>query len=193
VATKEAIKQAIRDQYQRDLPFMNVENVKMVVLDWLAEVKFPDYLKAESWSDCIKTFRVDPEERKLDSGIRVRLVLPLYTRENRYMISLTEDLNPHSREIYTLCLYVNWKDDELQMQKTVEDAYSGGFIDTLKARNVLWAQTFKLQDLREALNCCAVAIMGHELVGKPPKTEMKVEPLGPIRPTKTSFPAPDED
>ena len=177
----------LKKEVQQSQPLMDTDEVKEVFLDWLAEIKFPAYPNAASWEECLKVFPPEPEEKELESGRRIRLALCLFTRENQYLLTLSENLDPTSRGIYSLSVHVNWQEKEKQLQKLVEETYTGHFEDTLRAKHTLWAQTVRVEDIREALNNCAVAILGNELVGR---RENKIDKskISKPQPSEINFP-----
>ncbi|MFH1374638.1 MAG: hypothetical protein ABII79_12660 [bacterium] len=161
------VKEAVLEQLQKGEPLMDVAAIRGELLGWLEQIPFPAYPQADSWQDCMEVFAADPSDEKLDSGIRLRLTLPLYTGGNRYLLAIMESLVPASRGTYFVSLHVNWKADEWRMQKSLEEVYTGRFDDALRAGHTLWAQTFHAGELAQALNCCAIAILAHELVDEP--------------------------
>ncbi len=164
----ERIKTAIKDQYQKDLPLMDVERMREVLLEWLQEVKLPASDDIRHWDECIRVFPPKEGEEELESGTRMRVVLRMYTKENRYLISALESLDPKDRGIYILCAHVNWKGNEKAMQKTVDQGYKGYVEDGLKPKHTLWIQTVRWDDIHPALDRCAVAILANELVPNMP-------------------------
>lgn len=150
---------------------MDLEKTKGELLDWLAQVKFPNYPGKGCWDDCIQTYPAAKGDEKLDEGLKIRLSLLLYTKTGRYVVSLMECLDPTSRETYILTCHMGWKEQERQIQEHLEQSYMGSFADVLKARHTLWVQTFKQGELGEAMDSCARAILGEELVGEPVKKE----------------------
>ena len=145
-------------------PLMNVEATWAELVGWLAEMKLPPGCQVTTWESLIKTFPGKPEEISETAGVRIRLALPLATKENKYLIAVLECLEPDSRGNYLISVYVNWKAPERQMQKLVEEGYQGHFDDVLRGRHTLWAQTFRTGELAGALDCCAKAILSNELV-----------------------------
>lgn len=190
---KEKIKEAIVEQHYRDLPLMDIEEVKKELLQWLEELKLSPTSESMDWEGRIKVCPADAVDHELDSGTRVRLSLRLDTQKNRYLISIMESLNIYSRENYILSLHVNWNETERQMQRMVDQAYTGGFADTLKAKHVLWAQTFRMGGLSEALNHCAAAILGNELTAETTTEDHDRTPTLSVFPTvKVGFPRQDD-
>lgn len=161
-------KALLKKHLEKEQPLMDISEIKKDFLEWLSQVKFPPYPNATSWENCLRVFPPAKDEQELDSGRRVRLVLPLQTKENLYAISIIENLEPSNRGVYTLTVHVNWKQDEWHKQKIVEIGYKGEFIDAPKARHTIWAQTVRPGFLWEGLNACAIAILGNELVGSTP-------------------------
>ena len=147
-------------------PLMDVEATRAELMSWLAEVKLPPGCRAGHWENLIQVFPTTHEEAGLKSGVRLRLALPLSTRENKYLIAILECLELDSRENYLVAVYVNWKAPERSIQKMVEEGYRGHFDDVLRGRHTLWAQTFRLRELTNALDCCAKAILSNELVAR---------------------------
>ena len=145
---------------------LDVEAVRTELARWLAEVRLPAGSKTDTWEGLIQVFPCQPEEKNETSGVRIRLALPLATKENKYLIAVLECLEPDSRGNYLISVYVNWKAPERQMQKLVEERYRGYFDDVLRGRHTLWAQTFREGELTDALNCCAKAILSNELVSR---------------------------
>ena len=184
--SKEA-KEAVLNQLRKDDPLMDIESTKQELLDWLAQIPFPAYPDAACWEDCLQAFPAAPEENQQKSGISIRLTLPLYTRENRYLIAIMESLDPASRGVYFLSAYANWKSNERCLQKALEEAYAGQFDDALRPKHTIWVQTFQKGELHEALNGCALAILGQELVGES-CTEKEGESVEQAYPTIVRFP-----
>ena len=165
------LKTTILDKLQKSEPLMDVETVRQTFLDWLAQIKLPAFPNADSWDDCLMVYPPSPEEQFLEEGIKIRLSLRLYTSQNQYLISIMECLEPSSRGIYIICTHVNWQKSEWQIQKAVEEKYAGELIDVLKAKHTVWAQTFRYQEFHQALNSCAVAMLGNEFRGEPCNNE----------------------
>ena len=181
------VKEAVLNELQKDEPLMDIEGIKQELLDWLAQIPFPAYPGAACWEDCLQAFPAAPEEKQQKSGISIRLTLPLYTRENKYLIAIMESLDPASRGVYFLSMHVNWKSNEWRLQKALEEVYTGQFDDALKAKHTIWAQTFQQKQLHEALNGCALAILGQELAGES-CTEKEGESVEQVYPTIVRFP-----
>ena len=188
----EIIKDAIKREFKQSRPLMDTEDTKQTLLDWLTQIKFPAYPKASSWEECIQIFPSKPEDQKRESGLDIRLALRLYTKENTYLICIMECLNPESRGIYILTTHINWKADEWQVQKDIEERYLGEFNDMPRSRHIIWAQTFRPKELQEALNASAIAILGHELVGEH-ISDSKEEPVKTPFSQSVNFPAKDKD
>lgn len=172
-------------------PLMDVEAAKVDLARWLAEMKLPPGCQATTWEGLIQAFPSKPEEKDETVGVRIRLALPLATKDNKYLIAVLECLEPDSRGNYLISVYVNWKAPERQMQKLVEEGYRGHFDDVLRGRHTLWAQTFRSGDLADALDCCAKAILSNELVSRPEAT-LDFERIKIPSPTAARFPKPEE-
>ncbi len=186
--TLREMKKQLQAQIDAQLPpLMDVEAMRLEMLDWLAQFKAPESAGISSWEDAIRVSPTAEGDERLTSGVTIRLALPLYTRQNRYMVSVLESFARGSREVYIVTAHVNWKTDEWWRQKNVEQSYKGSFDDVLKARHTVWAQTFRAGELREALTACAIAILSHELVGVPPE-KTGGEPVKHAFPMKLDVP-----
>jgi len=172
-------------------PLLDVEATRAELLQWLAEVKLPPGNKTTAWDGVLQDFPGKPEEVNATSGVRLRLALPLATKENKYLIAILECLELDSRGTYLICVYVNWKAPERQMQKLVEEGYRGHFDDVLRGRHTLWAQTFRSGELTSALACCSKAILSKELVSRP-EAPLEIEKLRIASPAVANFPKPDD-
>jgi hypothetical protein len=172
-------------------PLMDVDATRTELVCWLAEVKLPPGCQATTWESLIKTFPSKLEEKMETSGVRIRLALPLVTKENKYLIAVLERLEPDSRGNYLISVYVNWKAAERQMQKLVEEGYHGHFDDVLRGRHTLWAQTFRAGEMANALDCCAKAILSNELVARP-DTVLDCEKIKVPSTTAARFPKPED-
>jgi len=164
--TKKIIAKESHLELTRDKPLMDIDAVKEEVLGWLEQIRYPGKSENETWENCMAITPPLPEERKLESGLRIRIRFRLFTEKNQYLISILESLDPASRGNYILATHVNWQEKERQLQKLVEQAYKGQFDDILKARHTIWIQTFRIGELFDGLNSCAVAILENELVDK---------------------------
>jgi hypothetical protein len=171
MADIKAIKKAIVDQHQKELPLMDVEKMRQGVLDWLRQIRYPSGSPGSSWEDLLRVYPTEEGDKQLESGVIIRLALALHTTQNAYLLSLMECLAPDSREVYILCAHVNWKESEKRLQKSLDEGYVGSFEDVLRARHTVWAQTFRESELPEALNSCALALLGRELVAHGPAAE----------------------
>ncbi|MBN1212828.1 MAG: hypothetical protein JXA92_09655, partial [candidate division Zixibacteria bacterium] len=183
------LQKLLQKEIQQSQPLIDTDEVKEEFLAWLAEVKFPAYPDAKSWEECLQVFPPDPEEKQLDSGRRIRLALRLYTRENQYLVMLSENLAPESRGVYSLSVHVNWRDKEKHLQRLVEETYTGHFEDSLRSKHTLWAQTVRVEDIQDALGNCATAILGNELVGR---KESKIDKTTINKPQQTKLHFPEE-
>ncbi len=187
----ETVKSAVKKKLLQKEPLFDVAATKAVLLEWLGQWNRPDNPDSNNWNDLVQEFPVDPGEKELTSGTRMRLVVRLATSGNRYLIAILESLDPNSRGVYFISVFVNWKEDEYRFQQMIEENYAGHFNDALKAKHTLWAQTFRQRELLDALNSCAAAMLGHELVASPTD-----EPLDIVkrRPGEIpSFPEPPDD
>lgn len=174
---------------QANLPLADVEALKSALVEWLAEVRLPHDSEKKSWDETIRVIPPDPNEEE-QTGVKVRLALRLCTHRNLYLISIMESLDSDSRGICMISLYVNWTADERQKQKMIEEGYFDGFDDVLRARHSLWAQTFLPEELADALNHCAIAILSHELTARPDQV-VEQEPVTHVVPVTCDFPEPD--
>jgi hypothetical protein len=172
-------------------PLMDVEAARVELVQWLAEIKLPPGCQATTWEGLIQAFPSKSEEKSETAGVRLRLALPLSTKENKYLIAVLECLEPDSRENYLISVYVNWKAPERQMQKLVEEGYRGHFDDVLRGRHTLWAQTFRSGELADALDCCAKAILSNELVSRPDGI-LDCEKIQILSPIAARFPKSEE-
>nr|MBN2276622.1 hypothetical protein [candidate division Zixibacteria bacterium] len=161
------VQEALAKKLRQEMKLMDVEEVKKDLVEWLEQIPFPNYPGAASWADCIKTFPAKPEEQQMESGMRLRVNFRLYTDDNEYLVSFLESLNPNSRGKYILTVHVNWQKQEKQIQEQLETIYFGKFDDGLKAKHTIWAQTIEKEQIRAALDSCAIAILGNELQGEP--------------------------
>jgi hypothetical protein len=184
------LNEAEGEQAARQL--MDLEAVKTEMLAWLAELKLPVGSTVDSWDSLIREFPAQPDEDNSRAGLRVRLALRLYTGQNQYLISIMENLNPDSRDIYVVSAHVNWKSDERRMQKLVDEGYLGQFNNLLRAKHTLWAQTFRMKELADALNSCATAILANELTPEP-APNLKQKPVARRQPLSPRFPKPVDD
>ncbi len=162
-----AVKSAVKKELLQKEPLLDVAGTKTVLLKWLSRWNRPDNPDSNDWADLVQEFPADPGDNELTSGTRMRLAVRLNTKANRYLLAILESLDPHSRGVYFISVFVNWKEDEYRFQQVVENSYAGHFNDALKAKHTLWAQTFRQRELLDALNSCAVAILGHELIVPP--------------------------
>lgn len=169
---------------------MDIAKIKLGLLDWLAQLKFPPYEGLNGWDDCIREFAVKEDEPR--GGLRIRLALRLHTGQNCYLLSIMECPDSGSPDVHILTAHVNWKQQEWQIQRVLDDSYGHGFKDMLKAKHTVWAQTFRDYELHEALNAAAIAILGNELVGGDHPDKPK-EHLKPLVTQKASFPKPETD
>jgi hypothetical protein len=173
------------------LPLMNVAAAREELLKWLSDLKLPSDSSAKSWDELIQVFPALPSEQQETSGVKMRLALRLFTAENTYLISIMECLERDSRGVYLISVHVNWRVQERQVQKMVEESYRGQFDDTLRAKHALWAQTYRTREFPDALSACFKAILSHELkAGHEPNES--ATPLNPVQPAVVSFPKAEE-
>lgn len=185
----ERMRQTVRKQDRKEAatkPTLNLEAIKEELLQWLAELKLPPEIEATSWEELLQEFPSDPDDNR-ESGLAVRLALRLCTRENRYLISIMECLDPDSRGVGIISAHVNWQAHERMIQKAIDESYRGQFDDLLRAKHTLWAQTFLPRELREALNYCAMAILSNELTAEPDQN-MEIEAVPHAQPSAPRFP-----
>ena len=158
------VKDAAKKELLQKEPLLDVVGTKAVLLKWLGQWNRPDNPDSNDWTDLVREFPASEEDKQAHKGTRMRLAVRLNTNTNRYLVAILESLAPDSRGVCFVSLYVNWKEDEYRLQQVVERSYVGRFDDTLKAKHTLWAQTFREGELLDALNSCAMAILGHELI-----------------------------
>lgn len=171
MADVEAIRSAIVEQHLKSLPLMDVEKVRQAVVEWLRQVKYPAGAEGSSWEDELRVFPPEDGEQASTSGVKIRLALTLHTSRHSYLITIMECLALDSREVYILSAHTNWKETEKRLQRALEEGYVGRFEDVLRARHTIWAQTFREQELADALNACALALLGNELAAHRPDSE----------------------
>lgn len=159
----EEIRQVVLTELRRRAPLLDTVKMKEHVLAWLGKFRFPGRSDKSSWNDYIKEFPSRPEEKELSSGRRLRLAINLFTTAHHYLISIVECLAPDVRGTYIITVHVNWTRHELQVQQVIDESYKGAFDNGLKARHVIWIQSFADNELFAALDACAMAIFGHEL------------------------------
>ncbi len=159
---------------------MDVEKVRQGVLDWLRQIKYPSGSTGSSWEEQLTVYPSDEGDKKLESGVKIRLALTLRTAQNSYVLTIMECLAPDSREVYILSAYANWKETEKRFQKSLDKGYLGRFEDVLRARHTIWAQTFRESELPEALNSCALALLGNELQAPGPVSDTSSRSGGTI-------------
>jgi len=186
------IRDSIKVELLKARPLMDVDRVREEIFEWLAEIKGPVFRDVTTWEKNIKVLPLDDEDKSEVAGRRIRFALHFYTKENQYLITIIENLALSSRDVYIISVIVNWSNKERQNQQMIDQAYTGNFEDTLRARHTLWAQTFQIEELHDALSNCAVAILGNELVEKCESKNNGV-PLTDIYPQNVSFPKPSED
>jgi len=183
-------KQAMLIELKKHEPLMDIESTRRELLDWLEQLPFPAYPDVSRWEDCVKTFPLDENDKKSDSGLRIRLAVRLFTAQNRYVISIMESLDPSSRGVFILTAHVNWKESERKKQMMVDRGYIGHFDDVLKARHTIWAQTVRQGELHDGLNSCATAILGNELTGRC-RDDAEGTPVTIGPPQRITLPDPD--
>jgi hypothetical protein len=166
------------------------ESLKQGILDWLAEIKMPAFPEAKSWEDHLQVFRPRDDQEAGDPRFEMRLAVRLYTQWNQYLLSILESHDEAGKPVYAATTHVNWESKDKRLHKVLAEGYTGGFSGGLLAKHIIWAQTFRVGELVDALNCCAVAILGQELVGEPPG-DADGEPVTRPHPKPTSFPPPD--
>ena len=136
-----------------------IDEIREDLIEWLAQLRFPDVEGSGSWSDCVRLFDVDPEEEEQQVGVKVRLAFRLYTERNQYLISIMECLNPEDKDVHILATHVNWRSGEWEKQKKLDEAYGGRFVDALRGRHTVWTQTFRKGELHGALDAAAARIL----------------------------------
>ncbi len=193
MAKIDKIRKAIKEEFEKQMPRVDMEEVKQELLDWLAQLKLPAYPTANSWEDCLLVFDDKPGEEPPEEGLMIRLALRLFTRENSYLIAIMECLDRKARGVCLLSTHVNWKEDERLVEKAIEEKYVGQFTDMPRARHIIWAQTVRERELHEALNATAIAILGHELVGERSPTGSEGDLLNHPMSAAAAFPRRDED
>lgn len=178
------IRSAIRASHK---DIMNIELIRAELIDWLSQISFPAYPNAASWEECIVTYP-EKNDKKVPpgDGIKLRLSLKLYTTQHHYLLSIIECFNPDASKVGILTIHVNWDEKEYNIQKSIETSYKQQFEDSLHARQTIWAQSFYFTEFCEALNSCALAILGNELLGSSEDKNRQTIKHPPS--IKTSFP-----
>lgn len=158
----------IRKEIRKNAKTLDFDFLKSEFLDWLSEVNFPDYPACQNWIDCLKIFPAPSDEFILNntSGTYLRLALKLYTSNNKYVISVIQCLAPGAEDVGIITVFVNWNQTEKKFQEKLERSYANKFEDILKAKHTIWAQNFRQVEFHEALDKCAIAILGNELKGE---------------------------
>jgi hypothetical protein len=164
---KSAILERLREADSRGLKTAAIGDIREEFLTWMAQLRFPATGEGDSWEARVRTFPPADTDERESSRLHMRLALRLCTPSNRYLISVMECLAPDGRGVHVLTVHANWRDDERLMQKRLDEGYVGRFDDMLKTKHTIWAQTVRTGELHEALNSCAVAILGNELVAEP--------------------------
>ncbi len=188
---KKTVAKELGHELRKDEPLMDINAIKEELLTWLEQIKYPDKTDSDAWEERLTLTPPLPEERKLESGLRIRITFRLFTEKNQYLISIMESLVPASRGNYILSTHVNWQEKERHLQKLVENAYKGQFDDLLKARHTIWIQTFRKGGLFDGLNSCAMAILENELVDKS-RCQSDTGAVFKVRQTITNFPDQDK-
>lgn len=186
MSQKEQIADAILTELQKGLPLMDVHKVREELTTWLKQLPLPNNSNANSWDELIKEFPVKENEKELTEGLKIRLSLRLSTPSNNYIISIIESFVPSSREKYIIAVYAGWKKDEWAIQKQIDELYKGGFDDTIRTNHIIWIQNFTKNNLEQALNSCAIAIMGNEI--NEVKSTSKNEPIKNLIPENFNYP-----
>ncbi len=169
-----------------------LEEMHEDLLEWLAQLRFPETPGAKGWHQCVRIIPPAPDDEETDVGVKVRLAFRLFTPQNQYLVSIMECLSPEDRDVHILTVHVNWKKGEWEKQKRIDEAYGGRFVDALRGRHSVWTQTFRKGEIHSALDAAAIAILGHELVGTPP--DMSVgKPIKLTYPAGADFPSADDD
>ncbi|MCK5128056.1 MAG: hypothetical protein KAR42_17500 [candidate division Zixibacteria bacterium] len=158
---------AVAHELRKDLPLMDIEKIKKQFLGWLAKLNFPAYPEKETWEDCLNIIPHNEGGKNLESGVKIRLSLTLYTQANKYLLSIMECFDPEARGYYIFTVHTNWDENEKRLLKRIDNQYVKEFDGSLKAKHTVWAQTFSEDKLHEALDAGAVAILSHELIGAP--------------------------
>ena len=186
MSQKEQIADALLTELQKDLPLMDVPKVREELNTWLEQLPLPNNSNANSWKELIREFPTQENEKELTEGLKIRLSLKLITPSNNYIISIIESFVPSSRDNYIIAVYAGWKKDEWAIQKQIDELYKGGFEDTIRTPHIIWVQNFVYGKLNEALNSCAIAIMGNEINEE--KFPSKDKPVKNIIPTNFTYP-----
>lgn len=185
--TKEKLKQIKEAIQVSSKPQFELDRVTDELLFWLSQFKFPPYPNAHSWEECIEIFS-DPEENfiKPTEGIKLRLVLKLYTTEHTYIISIIECFAPDAVGVGILSVHVNIDHLEYSLQKTIELTYKHSFSDTLSAKQTLYVESFTTETFLESLTNAGIIILGNELRGENKKSDLPI--LKKTTPTICNFP-----
>ena len=177
------------EHLQREEPLMDTPSMRERIIAWLGDLPCPGEHDTD-WGERLKEFPADPEEKKSDSGVRIRFALRLRTEQNQYLMSILECLAPSARGNYILSVHVNWDEQERKQQRMLEETYQDGFDDTLRARHAIWVQNFKEDELEQALSAGAVAMLGRELIAEPSSLNPRRNiPVDLPYPGPTSFPS----
>ena len=188
MADIEDVKAALLEQLQHREASAEVDALTDDFVAWLQMLGPGRDTGAEDWSKRIKVFPTEPGDEQLDSGVRLRIALRLNTNQNRYLISILECLAPADHGVCILTVHMNWIDKELMQQRIVEQTYTGQSDDSLRACHIIWVQNFRRPDFFDALAGAAVAILGRELVTKPPEPDQPGQPLAPPPRQAVDFP-----
>jgi len=189
MSQKEQISEALLTELQKEIPLMNVVQIKEEMLEWLKQLPLPQSTNIKSWEERIQEYPQNDSDKSIHEGLRIRLSLKLKTSSNKYVISIIESLSPSSRDKYIIAIYAGWKKEEWNLQKQIEETYKGGFDDIIRPKQVIWIQNFESGTLYEALNSCAIAIIGHELCKE--NIEPKINSIK--HPLQTNFTYPDKE
>ena len=187
------IQEAVAHELRKTLPMMDIDAIKKELLDWLQLLKFPGFATSKSWEESLVIVPRGADCQELESGVKLRIALTLYTTANRYLLSILECFHPEARGTYLFTVHTNWDDTEKRQVKRIESHYDRVFKDNLKARHIIWAQTFRSDELHEALDSGAVAILSHELTGSPPVKQTGTPIFRPPYSTPSFIEKSDED
>jgi len=155
------------------------EEIRKDLFGWLNQLILPTSDSQTSWKHYVDDYS-DPDQSQPEHILahKVLFAMHLYTKGNQYLILIKDSTADDAAGVGIISVSVRFREEDLRIQKALSVVYGSSQRTQERLVNTIWIENFTQPDFIGALDRCALAILGNELIARRPvsqETNMRIE------------------
>ena len=145
---------------------LNPYIIRRQLLQWLYQLGLPDGSAATSWEELIRDYTTDDPDIPTEiKQLKVLYVVHFHTTRDKYL-AMIKECTDDQKGMGIISVSINREPRSLYMQQALSQMYGTVEQPHALSFHTLWIENFLQNELGAALDHCAVAIFGNELISR---------------------------